>query len=139
MMITTKGRYALQVMAELGGYGADELVPLKEIAEKQGTSLKYLESIMATLSKGKLVESASGKGGGYKLTRKPEEYTIGEILRLTEGNLSPVSCQAMDGKKCDHSNQCITLPFWQGLSDVINDYLDSHTLKELVHNNEEVK
>jgi len=135
MFITTKGSYALRVMVELAIYGGDGYVPLKEIAKRQGISQKYLESIMSILSKGKLVEAASGKGGGYRLTRKPEEYKVGDIFRLTEGQLSPVSCHAMDGSGCDQSANCITLPFWKGLSDTINDYLDNHTLDEVISKN----
>ncbi|MCR5690778.1 MAG: Rrf2 family transcriptional regulator [Eubacterium sp.] len=135
MFITTKGSYALRVMVELAIYGGEDYVPLKEIASRQEISQKYLESIMSILSKGKLVEAASGKGGGYRLTRKPEEYKVGEIFRLTEGQLSPVSCHAMDGKGCDNSANCVTLPFWQGLSDTINDYLDNHTLDEVISKN----
>ena len=133
MIITTKGRYALHAMIALAQLEEGERVPLKDITAGQDLSLKYMESIMTVLSKGGLVESASGKGGGYKLTRKPEEYSVGEILRLAEGNISPVSCQALDGKECGHEGSCITLPFWRELGDLINDYLDKHSLYDLVH------
>ena len=133
MIITTKGRYALHAMIALAKLEEGERVPLKDITAGQDLSLKYMESIMTVLSKGGLVESASGKGGGYKLTRKPKEYSVGEILRLAEGNISPVSCQALDGKECDHEGSCITLPFWRELGDLINDYLDKHSLYDLVH------
>ena len=111
---------------------ASPFIPLKEIADKQGISLKYLESIMTILSKGHLVESASGKGGGYRLIKEPELYRVGDILRLTEGNLAPVACLCTDTKKCDVTQDCYTLPFWQGLGEIINEYLDSHTLADLV-------
>lgn len=132
MMISTKGRYALRVMADMAEHNTGEFIPLKEIADKQGISLKYLESIMTILSKGHLVESASGKGGGYRLIKEPELYRVGDILRLTEGNLAPVACLCTDTKKCDVTQDCYTLPFWQGLGEIINEYLDSHTLADLV-------
>lgn len=132
MMISTKGRYALRVMADMAEHNTGEFIPLKEITDRQGISLKYLESIMSILSKGHLVESASGKGGGYRLIKSPEQYKVGDILRLTEGNLAPVACLCTDTKKCDVTQDCYTLPFWQGLGDTINRYLDSHTLADLV-------
>ncbi len=135
MFITTKGSYALRVMVELALCEGEGYVPLKDITEKLGISKKYLESIMSILSKGDLVEGASGKGGGYRLKRNPSEYKVGDIVRMTEGHLTAVSCNAIDGSGCEQSKNCMTLPFWQGLSDVINDYLDSHTLDELVNNN----
>jgi Rrf2 family protein len=132
MMISTKGRYALRVMADMAEHNTGEFIPLKEITDRQGISLKYLESIMSILSKGHLVESASGKGGGYRLIKTPEQYRVGDILRLTEGSLAPVACLCTDTKKCDVTQDCYTLPFWQGLGDTINQYLDSHTLADLI-------
>ncbi|EEC58204.1 Rrf2 family transcriptional regulator [[Bacteroides] pectinophilus] len=132
MMISTKGRYALRVMTDLAQHGTGDFIPLKEISARQGISLKYLESIMTILSKGHMVRSASGKGGGYCLIKSPEEYRVGDILRLTEGDLAPVACLAPDTKKCDLTNECYTLPFWKGLGDAINEYLDGHTLADLV-------
>jgi Rrf2 family protein len=132
MMISTKGRYALRVMADMAEHNTGEFIPLKEITDRQGISLKYLESIMSILSKGHLVESASGKGGGYRLIKSPEQYRVGDILRLTEGSLAPVACLCTDTKKCDVTQDCYTLPFWQGLGDTINQYLDSHTLADLI-------
>jgi Rrf2 family protein len=113
-------------------HNTGEFIPLKEITDRQGISLKYLESIMSILSKGHLVESASGKGGGYRLIKSPEQYRVGDILRLTEGSLAPVACLCTDTKKCDVTQDCYTLPFWQGLGDTINEYLDSHTLADLI-------
>jgi len=132
MMISTKGRYALRVMADLAQHDNGEFIPLKEITARQGISLKYLESIMAILSKAHMVRSASGKGGGYCLIKPPEQYRVGDILRLTEGNLAPVACLDTDTKKCGLTSACYTLPFWIGLSDTINEYLDSHTLADLI-------
>ena len=132
MMISTKGRYALRVMADMAEHNTGEFIPLKEITDRQGISLKYLESIMTILSKGHMVESASGKGGGYRLIKAPEQYKVGDILRLTEGSLAPVACLCTDTKKCDVTDDCYTLPFWKGLGDTINKYLDSHTLADLV-------
>ena len=105
MMISTKGRYALRVMTDLAQHETGDFIPLKEISARQGISLKYLESIMTILSKGHMVRSASGKGGGYCLIKSPEEYRVGDILRLTEGDLAPVACLAPDTKKCDLTNE----------------------------------
>ncbi|MCR5590747.1 MAG: Rrf2 family transcriptional regulator [Lachnospiraceae bacterium] len=132
MMISTKGRYALRVMARLAESGEGELIPLKDIASDQGISLKYLESIMHILVKSKLVEGASGKGGGYRLTRPAEKYTLGEVLRITEGTLDPVACAAIEGEYCAKSEHCRTFPMWKELSDLINGFLDSRTVADLV-------
>lgn len=131
MMISTKGRYALRVMIELALKPEKECVSLKAISEKQGISVKYLEAIVATLSKARLVESFRGKSGGYKLSKKAEEYTVGEILRAAEGNLAPVSC--LEGENtCERAADCLTLPLWQRLDEVVESYLDSVTLEDLV-------
>lgn len=132
MMISAKSRYALRVMVDLAQRNTGEFIPVKEIAARQGISLKYLESIMTILTKGKMLESASGKGGGYRLVRKPCEYKVIEILRLVEGNLAPVACLCDDGKKCERTTECTTLPFWKGLETVINDYLESNTLQDMI-------
>ena len=132
MMISAKSRYALRVMVDLAQRNTGEFIPVKEIAARQGISLKYLESIMTILTKGKMLESASGKGGGYLLVRKPCEYKVIEILRLVEGNLAPVACLCDDGKKCERTTECTTLPFWKGLETVINDYLGSNTLQDMI-------
>ena len=113
MMISTKGRYALRVMTQLAQSEEGKLIPLKEIAGDQGISLKYLESIMSILVKNKLVEGASGKGGGYKLSGSADEYSLGEILRITEGNLDPVSCPAIEGQYCERNTHCLTFPVWK--------------------------
>ena len=132
MMISAKSRYALRVMVDLAQRNTGEFIPVKEIAARQGISLKYLESIMTILTKGKMLESASGKCGGYRLVRKPCEYKVIEILRLVEGNLAPVACLCDDGKKCERTTECTTLPFWKGLETVINDYLESNTLQDMI-------
>ncbi len=131
MIISTKGRYALRVMLELSGYDPEHYVPLKDIAEHQNVSLKYLESIMSILVKHKLVVGASGKGGGYRLKKPKDEYTLGEVLRVTEGNLEPVPCTAQDSEPCERTAICPTYPVWRELSDLINNFLDSKKLSDL--------
>ena len=131
MVISSKGRYALRIMVYLAGKPEGEYVPLKEISEKENISQKYLESITRMLSKAHLIEAASGHGGGYRLTREPEEYSVGEILKLTEGTLAPVSCLKDDSVPCDRSELCYTLPIWQGLADLINNYFDNMTLADV--------
>lgn len=131
MMISTKGRYALRVMLDLaqhdGGY-----VPLKDIAQRQGISEKYLESIVSLLTRGDYLTGVRGKGGGYRLTRPPEEYTVGGILRLTEGGLTPVNCHQLGEGGCPNQASCPTLPLWQKLDQVVSGYLDSVTLAGLL-------
>ena len=112
MMISTKGRYALRVMIDLAESGLEEYVPLKEIADREEISRKYLENIMTVLSKAGLVDAIHGKGGGYRLNRRPEEYTLAEILNLTEGTLAPVSCMENGQCSCDRTQDCRTKPNW---------------------------
>ena len=135
MMVSTRGRYALRVMIELAEHGDNGYIPMKEIAEKQGISLKYLERIVPVLVKNTLLEGIQGKSGGYRLTRPSKEYKVGEILRLTEGDLAPVSCLECGAEHCEHTANCKTLPMWNNLHDLINDYLDSITLADLVEGN----
>ena len=132
MMISTKGRYAVRIMVDLAEHSSGTNVPLKEMAGRQEISLKYLEQIMSILVKGGLVEGAHGKGGGYRLTREPEDYKIGEILRLTEGDLSLVPCLETGDTTCPRVAMCRTYDLWQGLAQVINQYLDSVTLSDLM-------
>ena len=132
MMISAKSRYALRVMVDLAQHNSEEFIPVKEIAARQGISLKYLESIMTVLTKGRMLESASGKGGGYRLTRKPEEYTVGSILRLAEGPLSPVTCLDTCPNSCRRSADCRTLPMWRSFSKLVNRYFDEITLADLL-------
>lgn len=129
-MISTRGRYALRVMIDLAEH-AGGFTPMKEVAARQGISLKYLEQIIPALSKNGLVEGIHGKGGGYRLTRNPEEYTAGEILRVTEGDLAPVACLACGAEPCARSESCKTVPLWRGFQALTNDYFDGVTLASL--------
>lgn len=131
MMISTRGRYALRVMLDLAKDESGTYVPLDDIARREGMSEKYLESIIVVLSRAGLVKALRGKGGGYMLTRKPEEYPIGEILRLTEKTLAPVTCLE-SGASCPEADACPTFPLWQGLDRVIDDYLMAHSLADLL-------
>ena len=131
MLISTKGRYALRVMLELAQSQPDAYMPLPLIAQRQGISEKYLESIIAILSRAGLVEGLRGKGGGYRLTREPDQYTVGEILTLTEGSLAPVSCLAQGAASCPRMSSCRTYDMWKGLDDLIEDYFGKITLADL--------
>ena len=132
MMISTKGRYALRVMVDLAEHDREDFVPLKEIARRQEISEKYLESILKSLVKNGLLRGLRGKGGGYKLTRPPEKYTVREILALTEDSLAPVACLEEGAAKCPREAVCRTVGLWRGLYEVINGYLSSVTLAELM-------
>ncbi len=132
MLISTKGRYALRVMLDLAQHPSEGYTPLKEIARRQEISEKYLEAIIKILVKAKLLSGVRGKGGGYKLNRSPEQYTIGSVLRLTEDSLAPVSCLEEDALPCVRAAECLTLPVWQGLNRVINEYLEGITLADLL-------
>ncbi len=132
MLISTKGRYALRVMADLAEHPTEGYIPLKEIAQRQEISEKYLEIIIKILVRAKLLTGVRGKGGGYRLTRAPGEYTVGSILRLTEESLAPVSCLEEDAPSCPRRDGCRTLALWQGLDKAIGDYLDRIPLAELL-------
>ena len=132
MIVSTKGRYALRVMVCFAQRSPGEYVPLKEIAESEGISQKYLESIMTTLSKAGFVDAVHGKGGGYRLNRKPEEYTVGSILKLTEGSLNTVSCTTQGPGACNRATCCHTLPMWEKLDTMVNDFFEGITLKDLL-------
>lgn len=132
MMISTRGRYALRVMIDLAENSDGSYLAMKEVAQRQGVSLKYLERILPLLVDGGLVEGLRGKGGGYRLTRDPEEYPIGEILRLTEGDLAPVACLEKGAHPCERADNCQTLPLWKELDTLINGFLDSKTLADLI-------
>lgn len=134
MIVSTKGRYALRVMIDIAEHHTEERTPLKEIAERQNISQKYIESIMTMLSKSGMVDAVHGKGGGYKLNRKPEEYKVGEILRLTEGTLSPVACLEKGAEECPRKAECRTLPLWTKLDELVEGYLDSVSLADLMKN-----
>ena len=133
MIVSTKGRYALRVMVCFAQRGGEEYIPLKEIAEAEGISQKYLESIMTTLSKAGLVDAVHGKGGGYRLNRKPEEYTVGSILKLTEGSLRTVSCTAEGAAACSRSECCNALPMWEKLDKMIDDFFEGITIADLLN------
>lgn len=132
MLISTKGRYALRVMIDLAEHQSEEFISLKEIAQRQEISEKYLESIIRILVKAKVVESLRGKGGGYRLRKAPEQYTVDSILRLTEESLAPVTCLESNAEACSRSGGCRTLALWQGLDKVIREYLESVTIADLV-------
>lgn len=133
MLISTKGRYALRVMADLAEHPSEGYIPLKEIAQRQEISEKYLEAIIKILVKARLLTGVRGKGGGYKLTHPPEKYTVGEVLRLTEETLAPVACLDETADICPRALNCRTLPVWKGLNRVINEYLDHITVADLIH------
>ena len=133
MNVTTKGRYALQVMLDLARHQEDGFVSLKTIADRQGYSMKYLEMIVGSLKKAGLASSTRGKDGGYRLCRAPEDYHVGEILRSIEDILAPVSCINISGSvKCEHAAACLTIPMWKELDEITNKYLDSITLSDLI-------
>ena len=133
MLISTKGRYALRVMIDLAEHQAEGFIPLKVIAQRQDISEKYLESIIKQMVKAKLVSGLRGKGGGYQLTKAPEQYTVGSILRITEDSMAPVACLEPGSEACPRAAECRTLSLWRGLDKVINDYLDDFTLADLMH------
>ncbi len=133
MIVSTKGRYALRVMVGLAMRKDSEFVPLKEIAETEGISQKYLEAIMTTLSKADFVDAVHGKGGGYRLNRTPAEYTIGSILKLTEGSLAPVACTSQGAAACSRATCCQTLPMWEKLETMIDEFFEGITLDDLLN------
>lgn len=139
MMISTKGRYALRVMIELAAREGQGYVALKDVARRQEISEKYLEAIMKKLVMEGLVSGVRGKGGGYQLARSAEECTVGEILRATENNLTPVSCQGLGEAGCPRGERCPTLPMWQELNGLIQDYFDRTTLAHLAQKARELE
>ena len=132
MKISTKGRYALRMMLDLAQHGQYDCVALKDIAARQEVSKKYLEQIVPILNKAGLLKTLRGYQGGYMLAKLPSEYTVGEILRATEGSLAPIPCVKEEPIPCERAYNCITYPMWKGLSKVINDYLDGITLQDLL-------
>lgn len=131
MMVSTKGRYALRVMIDLAEHNTGEYIPLGGIAERQNISAKYLERIISVLAKAGFVRGLRGKGGGYKLTRQPESYTVGSILKLTEGTLAPVACLEENAAPCQRAAECRTLLMWQKLDTLIDNFFEGITLSEL--------
>lgn len=133
MLISTKGRYALRILIDMAEHQSEDYVPLKEVAQRQDISEKYLESIVKTLVKGGILTGLRGKGGGYRLSKPPEEFTVGTILELAEGSLAPIACLEKDAKPCIRATDCQTLTMWQGLDKVIREYLDGFTIADLMH------
>lgn len=131
-MISTKARYALRVMIDLAEHQEEGYIPLKDIAARQEISEKYLEIIIKILVKDKLVKGLRGKGGGYMLTRMPEDYVVGEIIELTEGPLAPVACLMPDASPCNKKDRCITLPLWKKFDSLIHDFFYHITLEGLM-------
>lgn len=131
-MISTRGRYALRVMIDLAQNENGKYIPLKDIADRQDISKKYLEIIVKDMVAGGLLTGASGKGGGYKLCRKPEDYPVGEILELMEGSLSSVACLASKDNSCPRKNACRTLPMWEEYDRLVHDFFYSKTLRDLL-------
>ena len=134
MLISTRGRYALRVLVDLAEHNDGGHIPMKDVATRQELSLKYLEQILPILTKNKLVIGVHGKGGGYRLSRNPDEYTVGEILRLTEGNLAPVSCLECGTEPCERASECRTLEMWKGFFKLTNEYFDGITIADLMKN-----
>ena len=132
-MISTRGRYALRVLIDLAEHRNGQFIPMKEVAERQEISLQYIERIMPLLTKEKFVEGQHGKGGGYKLCREPENYTVGEILRAAEGDLAPVACLGQNAEPCPRAAACRTLPMWERYYKMTNDYFDGITLADLMN------
>ena len=132
MIVSTKGRYALRVMVHFAQRGNESYIPLKEIAEAEGISQKYLETIMSTLSKAGFVDAVHGKGGGYRLNRSPEDYTVGSILKLTEGSLSAVSCTSQGAAACSRTECCTAKPMWDRLDKMIDDFFEGITIGDLL-------
>ncbi len=131
-MISTKGRYALRLMIDIALYEANGYVSLKDSSSREDLSIKYLEQVASLLTKSNLIISYRGNNGGYRLSRKPSEYKIGEILRVAEGSLAPVACLECSKDFCNRRDVCTTIEFWDGFNKVINNYVDNVTLEDLV-------
>lgn len=132
MRISTKGRYAMRMLLDLAEHQGDGYVALKEIAARQGISKKYLEQIVPVLNRSDVLKTNRGYQGGYRLAKNPDQYTVGMILRLTEGSLAPVACAKQDPAECPRSTGCPMMPVWQGLGKVIDAYLDGITLQDIL-------
>lgn len=131
MKVSTKGRYAIRVMLDLALHNTGEYIPLKDVAARQGLTVKYLEQIISMLGRAGMVTSLRGNNGGYRLSRRPEDYSLGDILRITEGEFELVPCQE-SYEACDRFESCATVKFWSGLNDVITEYVDSWTVADLM-------
>ena len=132
MMVSTRGRYALRVMIDLAEHSNGNYIAMKSVAERQEISLKYMEKILRLLVSAHLIEGVHGRGGGYRLTRAPQDYPVSEILQLTEGSLAPVACLECGAEACKRAAECRTLPMWTELDHLINDYLGKITLADLM-------
>ena len=132
MLVSTRGRYALRVLIDMAEHQSEDYVPLKEIAQRQEISEKYLESIVKTLVKGGVLTGLRGKGGGYRLGKPPDQLTVGAVLRITEGSLAPVACLEDRTVSCNRLEVCRTFAMWQGLDRVIQEYLDGFTIADLI-------
>ncbi|MCL2579356.1 MAG: Rrf2 family transcriptional regulator [Oscillospiraceae bacterium] len=137
MLISTKGRYALRVLVDIAENNKEGYTPLKEIANRQGLSEKYLENIIPVLIRNDFLVGLRGKGGGYKLTRPPETYTVGSVLKLVEGGLSAVSCLEVDAQSCERAASCRTMPMWQKLQDKLDDFFEGITIADLCQDGQE--
>ena len=131
-MISTKGRYSIRILLDLAEHRNGDFIPMKEVAGRQGISLKYIERLMPALEAAGLVECVHGIGGGYRLTREPEEYSLWEILELAEGDLAPVACLQPEAPVCQRADECRTLGVWQGFYDLTRDYFSRITLADLL-------
>ena len=132
MMISTRGRYALRVLVDLAEHRNGGYIPMKDVSQRQEISLKYLEKIMPVLTQNGLVEGVHDKGGGYRLCREPDQYRVGQILRLTEGDLAPVACLSYGAKPCPRAAQCRTLPMWKRFQELTESYFDGLTVADLM-------
>ena len=132
MKISTKGRYALRMLLDLSEHKQDGFVSLKDIAARQGISKKYLEQIVTLLNSSDILRTNRGYQGGYMLAKAPDQYTVGQVLRLTEGGLNPVACLEDNPNQCERSSYCMTLPVWKGLDNVIHEYLNGITLQDIL-------
>ena len=132
MKISTKGRYSLRMLLDLAEHKNSGFISLKDISIRQGISKKYLEQLVTLLNQPDILRTNRGNKGGYMLAKEPDQYTIGQILRITEGGMSPVTCLEYDPNPCERSGFCKTLPMWQGLEKLINNYLDNITLQDLI-------
>lgn len=130
-MISTKGRYALRLMIDIAAYSNGNVISLKDVSIRQGISIKYLEQVVSLMTKRNLLISVRGNNGGYRLSKNPSEYTVGEILVAAEGTLAPISCLQTDVNICERRVTCSTIEFWEGYYKVINDYVNSVTLEDL--------
>ena len=137
MKISTKGRYAVRMLLDLAEHGGDGYVALKDIAKRQEISKKYLEQIVAILNRSDILKTSRGFQGGYKLAQTPDKYTVGMILRLTEGSLAPVSCLEQEPNQCERCAECPTLFVWEGLNKLISEYLDGITLQDILDKQKE--